>query len=169
MISVACKNAESWTEKDMIYTVGVVNHNKLKLLSMVYGLDYCASIDTYERIKQTIKDGVESMPNIEFAQTRELGRGNRIDPLGITYLRIRGMWGIENPWSVFNYVYTRDMSKEFNFMCVINDEKWNSFDNTSDLINLANVTGNLVVADIKVKNPNNPAHLNNAKLITFSF
>lgn len=169
MISSACKNAEVWTEKDMLYTVGVVNQNKLKHLSMVYGLDYCASIDTYERIKRTIKDGAESMPNIEFTQTKELGRVNRIDPLGITYLRIRGMWGIENPWSVFNYVYLRDMSNEFNFMCIINEDKWNSFENTSDLMAITEQNTNLVVSDVKVKNPNNPAELKKAKLITFYF
>lgn len=135
----------------------------------MYGLDYCASIDTYERIKSTIKDCVESMPNIEFAQTKELGRVNRIDPLGITYLRIRGMWGIENPWNVFNYVYSRDMSNEFNFMCIINEDKWNSFKNTSDLLELTKKSVNLVVHDVKVKNPNNPAQLKNAKLITFYF
>ena len=42
MISKACKNAENWIQKDMIYAVGVVNkrNNKLKHLCMVYGLDY---------------------------------------------------------------------------------------------------------------------------------
>lgn len=169
MISTACKNAEEWTEKDMIYTVGVVSQNKLVHLCMVYGLDYCASIDTYERIKNTIKNGVEAMPNIEFAQTKELGRVNKIDPLGITYLRIRGMWGIENPWNVFSYVYTRDMSKEFNFMCIVNEDKWNSFDNTNELLALLNKKIGLAIKDVKVKNPNNPAQLKNAKLITFNY
>lgn len=86
------------------------------------------SDECYSRIKQTIKEGVENISGVEFAETNELGRINRVDPLGITYLRVRGMWGIDNPWSVFSYVYQRDMSKKFNFMCIINENKWNTFD-----------------------------------------
>lgn len=168
MISSACKDAENWAEKDIIYVVGVVKQDCLKHLCMVYGLDYCASEDCYSRIKSTIKNGVEAIPNIEFAESRELGHVNRVDPLGITYMRIRGMWGIENPWKVFNYVYMRDMTKEFTFMCIINEAKWNTFDNIQELFNLAQATSGLSITDIRVKNPDNPAQLNNAKLICFN-
>lgn len=168
MISSACKSAENWTEKDIIYTVGVVKQNNLKHLCMVYGLDYCASEECYSRIKYTIKNGVEAISGVEFAETRELGHINKVDPLGITYMRIRGMWGIENPWKVFNYVYKRDMSKEFTFMCIINEAKWNTFDNTQELSGLVQIIQGLSITDIKVKNPDNPAQLNNAKLICFN-
>lgn len=168
MISLACKDAENWAEKDIIYVVGVVEQNCLKHLCMVYGLDYCASEECYSRIKSTIKNGVEAIPDIEFAESRELGHVNKIDPLGITYMRIRGMWGIENPWKVFKYVYTRDMTKEFTFMCIINEAKWNTFDNIQDLSNLTQAMPGLSITDIRVKNPDNPALLNNAKLICFN-
>ena len=116
MISTACKNAEpNWIEKDLIYVIGVVNkQNQLKQLCMVYGEDYCAAEECYTRVKNTIKQGVENIAGVEFSETNELGRVNRIDPLGITYLRVRGMWGIDNPWSVFHYIYQRDKS-EFQF------------------------------------------------------
>ena len=168
MISKDCKNAEVWAEKDMIYVVGVVDKrsNDLVHLCMVYGLDYCASDECYSRIKRTIKNGVESIPNIDFVETNELGKINKVDPLGITYLRIRGMWGIENPWTVYNYVYQRDMSKDFNFMCIINANKWNSFDNTKIIENIS-VDG-FKITDIKIKNPDNTAQLREAKLITYS-
>lgn len=168
MISSACKNAENWTEKDILYIVGVVKQNCLKHLCMVYGLDYCASEKCYSRIKDTIKNGVEAVSGFEFAESRELGRINRVDPLGITYMRIRGMWGIENPWKVFHYVYTLDMSKEFTFMCIINETKWNTLSNIQELIDLAQVTPGLSITDTRVKNPDNPAQLNNAKLICFN-
>lgn len=116
MISNNCRDAEEWNEKDIIYAVGVVDENKLINLSFVYGLDYCASEETYTKIKSKIKDGVEAIPGVEFSETRELGRVNKVDPLGITYLRVRGMWGIENPWTVFKYVYERELNKEFNFL-----------------------------------------------------
>lgn len=168
MISSACRLAEDWNEKDIIYTVGVVEDKEIKHLCMVYGLDYCASEECYSRIKAKIKYGVESIPNIEFSETKELGRINKVDPLGITYLRIRGMWGIENPWHVFRYVYTRDMRKKFNFMCIINDDKWDEFDNTDLLIEMEYNDPRLQIQDIKIKNPDNPAQLRNARLITFT-
>lgn len=167
MISAACKKAERWNEKDIIYIVGVVKQNNLKHLSMVYGMDYCASDECYSRIKSTIKNGVESISGVEFAESRELGHINKVDPLGVTYMRVRGMWGIENPWKVFNYVYTRDKTKNFTFMSIINDDKWKTFDNTNNLIQLEQRVEALNIENIKIKNPDNPAKLNSAKLITF--
>lgn len=166
MISTACRRAEKWTEKDMIYAVGVVDQkNRLRHLAMVYGRDYCASEECYSRIKRTIKAGVEAIPGVEFADTKELGHINGVDPLGVTYMRVRGMWGIENPWNVFNYIYERDFTKQFDLMCLINDDKWNSLDNT-DLITQIDREG-FEIRNVKVKNPDNPADLVNAKLITF--
>jgi len=168
MIKKACRTCENWTVKDMIYAVGVVDDNNIKSLALVYGDDYCAEKSVYEQIKSVIKTGVESITGVEFAETKELGRVNRVDPLGITYLRVRGMWGIENPFSVFDYIYKRDYNKKFNFMALINDDKYYSFDNYSDLENLcANVEG-LQITDVKIKNPNNPAQLKSAKMITYT-
>lgn len=168
MIKKECRRCEEWTVKDMIYAVGVVDKNNLKALAMVYGNDYCAEKDVYEQIKGVIKHGVENIPDVEFSETKELGRVNRVDPLGITYLRIRGMWGIENPFHVFRYIYQRDDSKQFCFMAVINDEKYYSFDNYKELERLCKTKHNLKIEDVKIKNPNNPAQLKNAKLITFT-
>lgn len=47
MISNACRNAEDWNEKDIIYVVGVINGSELKHLAMVYGVDYCACDEKY--------------------------------------------------------------------------------------------------------------------------
>lgn len=166
MISAACRDAEDWDQKDMIYAVGLVDkQNRLHHLAMVYGLDYCASDECYTRIKTTIKNGVESIQGVEFAESRELGHINNVDPLGITYMRVRGMWGIENPWRVFKYLYTRDYSKKFTFMCIINESKWNTFDNTALIYDIQDE--NFHIEDVKIKNPDNPAQLVFAKLITY--
>lgn len=169
MINAACRSCEEWSVKDMIYAVGVVPKGSgvLSSLAMVYGDDYCADKDVYEKIKNVIKCGVQSIPNVEFAETNELGRVNRVDPLGITYLRVRGMWGIENPFNVFDYLFKRNHSKSFNFMCIINEDKWNTFDNTSELLALLGKIDGLTIADGQIKSPNNPAQLKNVKLITF--
>lgn len=76
MISQACRKSEDWNCKDMMYIVGFVQNDKLKQLSVVYGLDYCADESCYLRIKNTIKESVESIPSIEFSESRELGHIN---------------------------------------------------------------------------------------------
>ncbi len=167
LISNACREAENWAQKDIIYAVGVVGGDKLKHLCLVYGQDYCASDECYSRIRQRIKNGVETISNVEFAQTRELGRVNRVDPLGITYMRIRGMWHIENPWKVFDYVYRRNFQAEFNFMCIINADKWDRLENRQKLIELQNHCPGLEIVDVKIKNPDNPSKLKPAKLIRY--
>ena len=115
MITDACRNAEGgkWTEKDLLYIVGSVKQKALRSMFMIYGVDYAASEETYLRIKRTIKDGVESLPGIQFAETDELGRLNKVDPLGITSLRIRGMWILQNPWKTFNYITSLGSNKKF--------------------------------------------------------
>ena len=167
MISNECRTAENWSEKDIIYAVGVIKHNKLTSLCFVYGLDYCASEDCYARIKSTIKTGVEQIQGIEFAETKELGHINKVDPLGITYMRVRGMWGIENPWKVFKYIYSRKDDCDFNFMCIINDDKLKKLENNNDLLDLNKKINNFNIDEVKIKNPDNPAKLISAKLISY--
>lgn len=159
MISRACREAETWDVKDMIYAVGAVtDEGRLNSLVMVYGLDYCAEEECYSRIGNIIRDGVNSIPGIEFAETNELGRINRVDPLGITSLRVRGMWIITNPWDTFNYLVTNPPR----LMCIINEDKWAQLDRPERLYEYDQLT----IADVRIKNPDNPAQLRNAKLIT---
>ena len=167
MITDACRNCEEWKEKDIIYAIGTCEKNKLTSLIFVYGEDYAAENKIYENVKNKIKLGIETINGLEFSETNEIGRVNRVDPLGITYFRIRGMWGIENPIKVFDYIYERDNTKQFNFMALINDDKYNSFFNREELENLEKENKYLEIRNVKIKNPNNPAQLRSAKLITF--
>ena len=168
MLSTACRNCEDWTTKDLIYSVGVVRDNHLRALAMVYGDLYCADAETYTKIKRHIKEGVEQIEGIEFAQTRELGRVNRVDPLGITYLRVRGMWGIENPFTLFQDLYKIKEEDCFDLLAVVEENKYLSFDNRYKLESLSRSLKGLSIKDAKVREPNNPALLKNVKLITYS-
>lgn len=170
MISKSCVSCEDWVDKDMIYAIGQINkQNSLNSLCFVYGVDYAASLDTYETIKLKIKQGILSIDKVEFSETKELGRVNSVDPLGITNLRIRGMWHIENPIKVFNYIYQPQENASFNMMALINLDKYLTFsnDDRNELEKTEKELANLMVKDVKIKCPNNPAKLKNAKLITF--
>jgi hypothetical protein len=165
MITQECRTCENWSEKDLIYCVGHTTDDSIKSLWMVYGNIYAAKHETYQVIKQKITDGINEIPNVELAETNELGRVNRVDPLGITNLRIRGMWQIQNPRRVFNYLHTT--GDTFELVAVIPTTKYNSFptDSKNRIENLGNP--NLSISDVQVKDPNNPANLIDAKLIVF--
>ena len=170
MITTACRNCEpNWIIKDMLYVIGNVpkNTNSLKSLWFVYGDCFCADKEVYERIKDTISTGITTIPNVEFTETNELGKVKKVDPLGITDLRIRGMWHIENPTKIFNYLYIYDETKSFQLICLIKKEKYESMPLADRQIieNLHNP--NVSVNDVKIKNPNNPIQLMDGKILVF--
>ncbi len=171
MITNACKHCEDdiggFKEKDLIYFVGNVDKNKLKCLIIVYGDCYSATDEIYSRIKNKIKNGVEEIKGIEFVHTNEIGKLKKVDPLGITDLRIRGMWHMENPRKVFNYIIDKyyNESNEMNVFLILKKDKYNSF---SDLDRkLVEDNPFLQIDDIKIKDPDNPANLIDAKLISY--
>ncbi|EMY3555004.1 NgoPII family restriction endonuclease [Flavobacterium psychrophilum] len=166
MITQECRVCENWTEKDLIYCVGHTNDETINSLWMVYGNIYAAKHETYQIIKQKITDGINEIPNVELAVTNELGRVNRVDPLGITNLRIRGMWQIQNPRRVFNYLHVPTNNK-FELVSLIPTEKYNSFpiESINKIENLGNE--NLTIENVNVRDPNNPANLIEVKLIKF--
>ena len=166
MITKECKDCENWTIKDLIYCVGHTTDKELKSLWMIYGSSYAAKHETYERIKTTISDGIKTIPDVVFSETKELGRINQVDPLGITNLRIRGMWQIENPRKVFDYLH-KPTGKDFELVCIIPIDKYNSFPLESiNKIEQINETG-FNIEEKLFKNPNNPALLTDCKLITY--
>ncbi len=167
MITKACKECEEWDIKDMLYAVGYVNKSHLKSLWLVYGDCFCADKETYERIKTTISSGITTIPDVEFTETKELGKVKKVDPLGITDLRIRGMWHIDNPNKTFNYIYTYDDTKDFQLICLMKKDKYDSLpsENKVAIENLENE--NVSVQNIRIKNPNNPIQLIDAKLLVF--
>lgn len=163
MITQECRTCEYWTEKDLIYCVGHTTDDAINSLWMVYGNIYAAKHETYQIIKQKITDGINEIPNVELAETNELGRVNRVDPLGITNLRIRGMWQIQNPRRVFNYLHTT--GNTFELVAIIPTTKYNSFPTESkSKIEKLGFT-NLNISNVQVKDPNNPANLIDAKLV----
>ncbi len=168
MITQACRNCEDWREKDLVYTIGVSKENKLQALWFVYGNCYAAGKEVYERIKGKISAGINELESVEFSDTKELGRVNKVDPLGITYLRIRGMWHIENPIKVFEYITGVESDKKLTVNALMLKEKYLSFPE-NDRKNLEKLgSKGISIIGVKIKSPNNPAKLIEAKLIKFA-
>src|SRR3989344_4347723 len=168
MITTACKECEEWSKKDLLYVVGSILDNKIKSLWFVYGNCYAASREVYEKIKNAITEGVNSLPDIEFGETNELGRVNKVDPLGITDLRIRGMWAIKHPIKVFDYIPEIAFDADFKVNAILLTSKYDSFPKEDRTEIEALVSDNFIIKDIQIKSPNNPAKFLDAKLIRFS-
>lgn len=165
----SCRDCEKWNDRDILYAIGTVKDNFLTHLVFVYGVNYAASREVYLRISKSIKSGIFNISDVTFEETNELGRVNGVDPLGITNMRIRGMWSITNPLRVFADVYHPNEKAKFNFMAIIDNDKFSTLpvEDVERFNSLLKVNSNLFIKDIKVKDPNNPANLKAAKLITF--
>lgn len=161
MITSACRTCEEWTEKDIIYAVGHIDNHNLKILSLVYGDCYAASKEIYERIKDKISTGLKEM-DLEFSETKELGRVNRVDPLGITNLRIRGMWTIQNPLKVYKELFGLN-GNGFQLFALMRKSKYDPFPK-EDKTAIEKETG-INIKDVKIQDPDNPAKQILAKLI----
>lgn len=157
-ITDSCRNCdlEPWEQKDIIYTVGVVPK----------GL-YAAERAIYNRVADKISQSIEEIPDVEFITTNELAKIKKVDPLGITDLRVRGMWHIDNPIKVFKNVASIDNSHEITIHAIIPIDKYNSFP-ALDIQRLEALQSESVsITNIKFKSPNNPAQLLDAKLISY--
>lgn len=168
LINNHCRNCEIWTEKDIIYAIGHVpkKSKTLSSLWLIYGSIYAADEDVYTELKSTITESLENTPEIDFSETKELGRVNFVDPLKITNMRIRGMWLLQPPVKVYDYVYQYSNNLKFQLVAIIPFEKYNSFpiESRNKIEELDDE--NLNIEDIKAKNPNNPVNLIDCKLIT---
>lgn len=103
MITEACRNSESWDVKDLLYAIGYVQDETLITLWLVYGDCYAAKSEVYESLANNIRQSVIGS-GLELGKTNELSRVNKVDPLGKTSLRVRGMWQIEHPSKFFSYI-----------------------------------------------------------------
>ena len=166
-ITKECRECENWYEKDILYCIGHVKGKDIQHLWFIYGDCYAAAKNIYERVSNAISSGITSIPDIEFSKTNELGKVNKVDPLGITDLRIRGMWHIANPANVFKYIYTPPKSK-FGMACLMRKSKYESGDFSNlDRSNIENHK-NLKLDQVQIRDPNNPAKLIDAILIRYS-
>ncbi len=171
-ITNECKTCEgsTWEHKDIIYAVGISpkGTDKLKALWFVYGDCYAAKRDIYQRVADKISNGISEIPDVELVETNELAKVKKVDPLGITDLRVRGMWHIENPIKVFQDVVHINGENNFTVNTLLLTDKYNSFPekDRKKLESLQN--GNFKIQDIEIKSPNNPAQLLKAKLISYA-
>ncbi|HLC32177.1 MAG TPA: NgoPII family restriction endonuclease [Candidatus Nanoarchaeia archaeon] len=168
-ITADCKKCDggNWKEKELFYVIGNAKGSVVNYLFLVHGTCYAAKHEVYEKVHEPIKKEVDSVLDslgLEKGETVELGKVKRVDPLGITELRIRGMWSIENPINFFKDLCKLEENK-FHLFAILRKEKYLSY--PKEDIKEIESTKSISVKDVKIKDPNNPAKLVEAKLIAF--
>lgn len=152
-------NGVKW-QKDLIYTCGILSKNsEIKSIFFVYGSIFAASKATYTRLHEALKQGIHTINGVEFSESRELGKVKKVDPLGITDLRMRGMWSIMHPLQVFSYLpeITPDKDLPVTIYALIPLSKFANFSG-SEITRLSSFS-NVQKFGVSVKKPNNPAEL----------
>ena len=109
---------------------------------------------------------MQSIEGVEFAETKELARINKIDHLGISDLRVRGMWLIKSPFLHFDYLTEESNNYKFKLVALIPVDKYNSFENVVEFEEFCKTEG-VNIVDKELEDPQNPANLISTKLITY--
>jgi len=161
---------EGWTEKDIFYAIGSADANHtLKRLWFVYGDCFAANHEVYEKAAQRVTDAIsESFEETELVKTNELSGIPNIDPLNITHLRVRGMWIIKSPAVVFSDIVP-DLNKNAHFRayCLMLKSKYLSFPKESRSGFEHVLDDKMVMSNVEIQNPDNPAELLEASLISY--
>lgn len=162
LINKACRICEDefggWTKKEMLYVIGNVIEDKLRMLWFLDGSCYCAEQEVYMKVKNTIHDGVRAINGVEFENTKELAKVKKIDALGITNLRVRGMWSIKHPMKVFtSLVDEYDDNTNLQIYCLILKEKYDLLPKEDKECLKKYIDNNTLIMNmVRIKNPNNP-------------
>ena len=77
------------------------------------------------------------------------------------------MWHIENPNKIFQYIYTYDDTKTFQLITLMTKEKYQSLPREERKLLEEYNHANIAIEDVKIKNPNNPVQLIDARLLVF--
>ena len=159
-----------WNSKDIFYAIYWIEKRRMKYLIFIQGSCFIPEEKVYNKkiqgLKKNINDYLES-EGLEANPTIGLGKVNNMDPLGITNLRIKGVWRIKNPLKTFSDTFSYDKHKDFTLIALMFKKKFYSFPK-KDVDALVN-DNQIEIEDVKVKNPNKPEREIEAKLITTSW
>lgn len=164
-----------WKEKDIFYAVGSTIGQKVKYLYFVQGTCYAARGEVYQSVFDNVRDRIQGTvrtSGLEYMDTKELGRIHRVDPLGITDFRLRGMWEIRNPADVFNSIAPIDTKSEFTCYAIMEKQKFLEESSKRHTVydDFAEEAGSFVsIENVNIKDPNNPAKLKDAVSIKVSW
>lgn len=164
MITESCRNCEEWTQKDLIYCIGVLNKSAIKSIWVIDAHLLASDERTYLRVRDSIKKSVSALDGLEMHDTKELAKVKKVDPLGITQLRVRGMWIMDNPKRIYSYLYKRDDKTKFDMIGLFRKTKFNEYGGTSVFDGMNTIS----IADVPILDPDNPANMIDSVMVKYT-
>ena len=159
-----------WNSKDIFYASGWIEKRRMKYLIFIQGTCFIPEETVYNKIVQGLKKNIYDYldsEGLEANRTISLAKVSNLDPLGITNLRVKCVWSIKNPLKIFSDTFSYDKKQEFTLIALMLKNKFDSFPKR-DVDALVN-DKQIEIKDVKVKNPNEPERMIDAKLITTSW
>lgn len=125
-----CRNAEvaPWT-KDYLYALGNIETGNIKEIIFCYGDCFVANKKVYQTPVDVISAAIGKLKKegMELKETNELGKVGKIDPLGYSGLRVRGMWGLKSPSKIFADKIARKGDEKLLIAAIMRKQKFESF------------------------------------------
>lgn len=156
-ITYECKNCEDcWTEKDMVYIIANQNKNN-KIVESIWLIDakcYIADESIYLKVFKLVKDTISNIDGLNSLDSKELGRIGQIDGLDITKLRVRPMWTLQHPNTVFNSFVINDDINKFRVYALISKKTFESYPESDiKILNQLISDGKITKSNKTVKDP----------------
>jgi hypothetical protein len=175
-IAQKAKDCEVWDRRDIFYIIGnVVTHQpKNNWMWIVQGNIFAADLQTYRDFEADIKSSIEiaiKENDLTPGVTNELGRINGVDLHENTDLRIRPMWGITSPMSLFKELagVAESSSDGLVIHCLVRKTKWEKYlKNKPELTKQFWKKSNppiMVISDVQVPDPDDLENKIDIKLI----
>lgn len=159
---------EVWEKKDVVYVVGNLERSGDKLLTLwiAYGNTFIADNSSYLQTKETIVEKIKEITTLQFVPSIELGRATKVDPLALTNLRLRGMWELAHPTTVFQKFLTMDKipigATKINLVILKKD-----YDKITKPQEFSNYLSSkkMIINEVKIPDPNNPLEVLDALIL----
>lgn len=153
-----------WTEKDMLYVVGIVPKDTIKRLWFVYGDCFCADRHFYENVKNKIDEDSQNIDGIDLLNTAELGKEIKINYLSSSYLTIKENWLHVGLNDVFEKYVECNENKDFQVFSILRKSKYENFPkaDTNAIESLA------TIENITLPNPSDRTKFIQCKLISYT-
>lgn len=166
-ISEAAKNAENWTERDLVYAIGTVKGGYLKRLWLIYGDCLAADATFYSKTEQILSKLISESSGLTLAETNEIANIREIDPLNRSILRIRGMWTLKNPNSSFEHLTSLDSKTQFYVM--LREGTYQKLPEADRAMLESNKESELQNRIVNIPDPDDSSKIIEARFISYEF
>lgn len=175
-LTLEARNCETWNKRAIFYAIGNIDPGRSNgnWLWIVQGNLFAEDLDKYSAFEAALKTEIEKAiraNDLIPGTTNELGRVNSVDLRDRTNLRIRPMWGVQSPTSLFKDIIGVEES-DTNHLTVhafIRKEKWESyFDGRSQVDRDYWTNGEsrtMTISNIEIPDPDNLSAVLEAKLV----